>query len=66
VPVAGFDRVPLAGSVLEPPTPYREVGAMLGVAGPILRLDESEALLRKEAECLGVVIHGSTVGRRSD
>ncbi len=39
---------------------------MLGVPGPILRLDESEALLRKEAERLGVVVHGSTVGRGSD
>lgn len=66
VAVAGFNRVPLAGPVLEPPTPHGEIGAMLGVPGPVLRLDESEAPLREQAERFGVVIHGSTVGPGGD
>ena len=52
VAIAGFDRVPLGGPVLEPPTPLGDVGAVLGVPG--LVLDEPEALLRLKAESLGV------------
>jgi hypothetical protein len=36
VPVAGFDRVPLAGPVLEPTTPSRGVGAVLGMTSLVL------------------------------
>ena len=64
VTVAGLDRVPLAGPVLEPASPFRDVGTMLGVPG--LVLDEPEALLRLEAERLGVVVDGATLGRGSD
>ncbi len=53
--IARFDRVPLAGSVLEPPSPFGDVGAVLSMARPIIGLDESEALARQEAEALGVV-----------
>ena len=44
VPVARLDRVPLAGSVLEPPPPFRDVGAVLGVPSPVFSLDEVETL----------------------
>jgi hypothetical protein len=64
VPVASIDRVPLAGPVLEPPPPFRDVGAVLGVSG--LVLDEPEASLRLEAEGLGVVVDGARLGRGSD
>jgi hypothetical protein len=55
VSIAGFDRMPLASSVLEPTSPLGNVGAMLGVASPILGLDEPEALVRLANEALGVV-----------
>ena len=55
--VAGFHGLPLAGCVLEPPTPNGQVGAVLGVPSAILGLDEPEASVRQEAERLSVVIH---------
>jgi hypothetical protein len=59
-----LDRMPLACGILEPPSPFRDVGAVLGVSG--LVLDEPEALLRLEAESLGVVVNGSRLERGSD
>jgi hypothetical protein len=64
MPIASLHRVPLAGSVLPPPTPFRDVGAVLGVPG--LVLDEPEASLREQAERLGVVVHRARLGRGSD
>jgi hypothetical protein len=53
--------MPLIGPVLEPTPPYGQVWAVLGVPGPV-GLDEPEAALREEAECLGVVIHATRLG----
>jgi len=50
VPVARLDRVPLAGSVLEPTTPLRDVRAALSMAGPTLGLDHPKASLGEEVE----------------
>ena len=36
--VAGFDRVPLAGPILEPTPPFRRVRAVLGVPSAALQL----------------------------
>src|ERR1035441_315241 len=66
VTVTRLDRVPLAGPVLEPPTPLGHIGTVLGVAGPVLGLDHPEAMLRKEGEGLAVVLHSARVGRGSD
>jgi hypothetical protein len=38
---------------------------MASMARPVL-LDEPEASLGEEAESLGIVVHGPTVGRGSD
>jgi hypothetical protein len=46
MPVARFDRVPLARSVLEPSTPLGWIGTVLGVVRPVLGLDHAEAALR--------------------
>ena len=48
MPVAGFDGVPLAGPILEPPPPLGDVGAVLGVPSPVLGADQPEALLRRK------------------
>jgi hypothetical protein len=45
VPVVGFDRIPLASTVLEPTTSLGQVGAVLGVAGTVAGLDHPEALV---------------------
>ena len=69
MPVASLNRVPLRNGVLEPAPPLRDMRAVLGVAGPVLGLDQPEALLRGEAETLGVVgelHHGARVGQGSD
>ncbi len=65
VAVARLHRVPLAGPVLEPAPPLGLVRAMASMARPVL-LDEPEASLGEEAESLGIVVHGPTVGRGSD
>ena len=62
--IASFDRVPLAGLVVEPSSPLGEVRAVLGMAGVVL--DEPEAPLRLKAEGLGVVLHRVRVERGSD
>ena len=64
VAIACLDRVPLAGPILGPHTPFRDVRAVLGMAGVVL--DEPEAPLRLEAEGLGVVVDGARLGRGSD
>ena len=56
--VARLHGVPLAGTVLEPPPPDGGVGAVLGVARPVLGLDEPKAALRGKAEAFGVVVLG--------
>jgi len=63
VAVTGLDRVPLAGTILEPPTPYRDVRAVLGMPGAILGLDHPETPLRLQAEAVGVVVHGHNLWR---
>jgi len=55
----------LAAPSFELPSPFVDVGAVLGVPGVVL-FDEPEALLRLKAEGLGVVIDRSRVGRGSD
>jgi hypothetical protein len=52
VPIARFYRVPLAGSVLKPPTPLREIRAVLSVASPVLGHDHAEATLGQKEERL--------------
>jgi hypothetical protein len=69
VTVASLYRVPLAGGVLEPPTPFRDVGTVLGVPGPILGQDQPEAAAREQGERLGIVgqlDHGARVLVRRD
>jgi hypothetical protein len=55
--LAGLDRVPLAHLVLEPTPPFDQERTVLGVAGPILGLDQPEATPRGQAERLGVIVH---------
>src|SRR5471032_1130438 len=55
--LARLDGMPLAGVVLEPASPLDQIGAVLGVACPVLGLDESKAVLGQQAERLGVVVH---------
>ena len=57
VPFACLDGVPLAGSVLKPPTPLGDVRAVLGVACPVLGHDHPEATLGQKAEGIGVMFH---------
>jgi hypothetical protein len=64
--VARLDCVPLAGSVLKPSTPLRDIRAVLGMPRSVLGLDQPEALLRQKAEDVGVVLHRTTVGQGSD
>ena len=69
VAVAGLDRVPLAGPILEPPSPFGDVGTVLGVSSPVLGMNQPEAALRLEVERVAVVGdlgHGARVGRGSD
>jgi len=66
VPVARLHRVPLAGTVLEPASPFGHIRAVLGMAGTVLGLDHPEALVRQETEGLAVVLHPVRVGRGSD
>jgi hypothetical protein len=66
VPVARLDGVPLASGILEPTTPFSDVGTVLGVTCSILGLDHPEAALRDEAEAVGVVLHGARVGDGRD
>lgn len=53
---ARLDRVPLAGAVLESPSPFGQIRAVLRVARAVIRLDQPEALFRQEAEGLGVMV----------
>ena len=53
--IAGLHRVPLPVPVLEPPAPLGDVGAVLGVPCPVLRIDQPEAAFRFEREGLAVV-----------
>ena len=48
--------VPLAGVIFEPSLPLRQVGTVLGMPGGVLRLDESEASVRKDTERFGVMV----------
>ena len=63
VAAARLDRVPLAGGVLEPSSPFGDERAVLGMPGPVLGVDETEASLREQAERLGVVLHDGRLGR---
>jgi hypothetical protein len=61
--------VPLAGPVLEAPSPLGDLGAVPGVPSPVLGMDQPEALLSREVEGLGVVgqlSYGSRLGRASN
>ena len=49
MPITRFDRVPLAGPVLEPPRAVGHIGTVLGLAGPVLGLDRPEAALGHKA-----------------
>jgi hypothetical protein len=69
VPIAGLHGVPLAGPVLEAPSPLGDLGAVPGVPSPVLGMDQPEALLSREVEGLGVVgqlSYGSRLGRASN
>ena len=43
--VAGLDCVPFDTSILEPAPPLDDVGAVLGVSGPVLGMDQPETAL---------------------
>jgi hypothetical protein len=53
--VTSLNGAPLAGPVLEPPTPVREIGTVLDVPGPVLSVDQAEVALGLEREGLAVV-----------
>jgi hypothetical protein len=52
VPVARLNRVPLAGPVLEPSTPFGQIRAVLGMAGAVLGLDHPKAAVREQGEAV--------------
>ena len=58
--------MPPASVVLEPSSPNRGVGTVLGVARAVLVSDHPEAVTAAETEALGVVVHGDRVGRGRD
>jgi hypothetical protein len=51
--------MPLADRVLESTSPLWEVGAVVGMSGSVVGLDQPEALARGEAKALGVGGGGS-------
>ena len=52
--IAGLDRPPLAGPILEPPTPFGYVRAVLGMPRSVLRQDEPDTTFRLEREAFAV------------
>jgi hypothetical protein len=61
--MASTGAVPPNCPILDSTSPHDQVGTVLGVPRPVLDLDEPEAALRSQAERLGVMVHGATVGR---
>jgi hypothetical protein len=66
VAIAGHHRVPLVGSVLEPPTPSEGGRAVLGMTGPVHGLDHAKAVGAQTGERLCVVLHQARVKRGSN
>jgi hypothetical protein len=65
VTVARLDGVPFASPILESAAPHHEVGAVLGVSGP-LDMNHPEAVLWRQGEGFGVMLHKATLFGRGD